>query len=50
MLHNPPVGSYEHGFSALVNQLVVESDGCVAVPQGAVLGVDINRDLIEEEV
>jgi len=48
LLHDPPIGSYEHGFSALANPLVVESDGCVAVPQGAGLGVDIDRDLVEE--
>ena len=50
MLHDPPVGSYKHGFSALANPLVVESDGCVAVSQGPGLGVDIDRDLVEETV
>jgi L-alanine-DL-glutamate epimerase-like enolase superfamily enzyme len=50
LLHDPPIGDYRHGFSAFVNPLVVEEDGCVALPQGAGLGVEINRDLIVETV
>lgn len=50
LLHDPPVGDYRHGFSALVNPLVVDGDGCVALPQGPGLGVEIDRDLIEEVV
>lgn len=46
LLHDPPVGSYQHGFSFLQEPPVVGSDGCVAVPQGPGLGVEINRDLL----
>ncbi|MEM7533803.1 MAG: mandelate racemase/muconate lactonizing enzyme family protein [Chloroflexota bacterium] len=45
MLHDPPVGDYRHGFSILQEPLVVGSDGCVTVPQGPGLGVEINPDL-----
>jgi L-alanine-DL-glutamate epimerase-like enolase superfamily enzyme len=50
LLHEPPIGDYRHGFSALLNPLVVEDDGCVPLPQGAGLGVEIDRDLIVETV
>jgi L-alanine-DL-glutamate epimerase-like enolase superfamily enzyme len=50
LLHDPPIGDYRHGFSALINPLVVEDDGCVPLPQGAGLGVEIDRDLIVETV
>jgi D-galactarolactone cycloisomerase len=46
LLHDPPVGAYQHGFSILQNPLVVDRDGCVAVPQRPGLGVEINPDLI----
>jgi L-alanine-DL-glutamate epimerase-like enolase superfamily enzyme len=45
LLHDPPVGDYRHGFSILTEPLVVEADGCVAVPQGPGLGVEIDPDL-----
>jgi|TARA_B100000315_G_scaffold89674_1_gene82447 L-alanine-DL-glutamate epimerase-like enolase superfamily enzyme len=48
LLHEPPIGDYKHGFSALLNPLVVEDDGCVPLPEGAGLGVEIDRDLIVE--
>ena len=47
LLHDPPVGDYRHGFSALVNPLVVDDDGCVSLPQEPGLGVAIDRDLVE---
>lgn len=50
LLHDPPIGDYRDGFSVLVNPLVVEDDGCVPLPQGAGLGVEIDRDLIVETV
>lgn len=46
LLHDPPVGDYRHGFSALVNPPVVDADGCVALPQGPGLGVEIDRNLV----
>jgi L-alanine-DL-glutamate epimerase-like enolase superfamily enzyme len=49
LLHDPPIGDYRSGFSALQNPPVVESDGCLAVPQGPGLGVEINRELIAAE-
>ncbi len=50
LLHEPPTGDYRHGFSALVNPLIVESDGCIQMPVGAGLGVDIDPDLILEVI
>jgi D-galactarolactone cycloisomerase len=46
LLHDPPIGLYQHGFSALQDPPVVDSEGYVAVPQGPGLGVEINPDLI----
>ena len=46
MLHDPPHGEYEVGFSILAEPPVVDSEGFVAVPQGPGLGVEINRDLV----
>jgi L-alanine-DL-glutamate epimerase-like enolase superfamily enzyme len=48
LLHDPPIGSYQRGFSVLQDPPVVDKDGCMAVPQGPGLGVEINRDLIVE--
>jgi D-galactarolactone cycloisomerase len=48
VLHDPPIGHYRHGFAILENPLVVESDGCIAVPQGPGLGVELDRSLIQE--
>jgi len=45
MLHDPPVGEYQHGFSILAEPPVVDAAGFVAVPQGPGLGVEINPDL-----
>lgn len=52
LLHDPPIGAYQHGFSILQNPPIVDQDGLVAVPQGPGLGVEINRDLlvVESEV
>jgi L-alanine-DL-glutamate epimerase-like enolase superfamily enzyme len=46
LLHDPPVGDYRHGFAMLTDPLKVDSDGCVAVPQGPGLGVEIDRALV----
>jgi D-galactarolactone cycloisomerase len=46
VLHDPPFGEYQNGFSILANPPVLDSEGFVAVPQGPGLGVEINRDLI----
>ncbi len=46
-LHDPPYGEYQHGFSILANPPVIDSEGCVAVPQGPGLGVELDRGLIE---
>jgi L-alanine-DL-glutamate epimerase-like enolase superfamily enzyme len=47
-LHDPPVGDYQHGFSILEQELRIDKDGMIAVPQGPGLGVDIRRDLVEQ--
>lgn len=48
LLHDPPIGDYRHGLSALVDPPTVDADGCVAVPQGPGLGVEIDPDLVED--
>jgi L-alanine-DL-glutamate epimerase-like enolase superfamily enzyme len=48
LLHDPPIGLYQHGFSILQTPLIVDNEGFVALPQGPGLGVEINRDLIVE--
>jgi L-alanine-DL-glutamate epimerase-like enolase superfamily enzyme len=48
LLHDPPIGLYQHGFSILQNSPIVDNEGFVALPQGPGLGVEINRDLIVE--
>jgi L-alanine-DL-glutamate epimerase-like enolase superfamily enzyme len=47
VLHDPPYGEYQHGFSILANPPVIDSEGCVALPQGPGLGVELDRGLIE---
>jgi L-alanine-DL-glutamate epimerase-like enolase superfamily enzyme len=49
LLHDPPIGHYQSGFSILQEPPVVGRDGCVAVPQGPGLGVAINPELIVAE-
>ena len=49
LLHDPPIGDYRHGFSIMENPPQVDSDGFVALPQAPGLGVELRRDLIEEE-
>lgn len=46
LLHDPPIGSYQNGFSILANPPIVDTDGFVQVPQGPGLGVELNRELI----
>lgn len=50
LLHDPPVGDYRHGFSALKNPLMVDPEGCVALPQDPGLGVEIDRALVVSEM
>jgi D-galactarolactone cycloisomerase len=49
LLHDPPIGSYEHGFAMLNEPLVVDDAGFVAVPQEPGLGVTINPDFIADD-
>ena len=46
LLHDPPVGSYRHGFSVLEDPPLVDQEGFLHVPQGPGLGVAINRELV----
>lgn len=46
LLHDPPIGDYQHRFSIMKNPPRVDRDGYMAVPQGPGLGVEIDRDLI----
>jgi D-galactarolactone cycloisomerase len=50
LLHDPEVGHYQYGFSILREPIRLGSDGCLPVPQGPGLGVEINPDLIEETI
>jgi L-alanine-DL-glutamate epimerase-like enolase superfamily enzyme len=46
LLHDPPVGAYQHGFSILQDPPVVDGDGFMVVPHGPGLGVEIDPELI----
>jgi D-galactarolactone cycloisomerase len=46
LLHDPPVGSYEHRFAIFANPPKVGKDGLIDVPQGPGLGVEIDPKLI----
>ncbi|MBX2997457.1 MAG: mandelate racemase/muconate lactonizing enzyme family protein [Caldilineaceae bacterium] len=47
LLHDPPIGEYQHGWSMFTEPPVVDSEGYVAAPQKPGLGVEINPDWIE---
>ena len=47
VLHDPPVGDYRNGFAVFQDPPAVGTDGCLAVPHGPGLGVELRRDLIE---
>ena len=49
LLHEPPIGDYQHGFSIMQDPPLVDSDGYIPVPQGPGLGVEIDPDLIISE-
>jgi L-alanine-DL-glutamate epimerase-like enolase superfamily enzyme len=46
LLHDPPVGSFEHRFAIFTDPPRLGKDGHFEVPQGPGLGVDINPDFI----
>jgi L-alanine-DL-glutamate epimerase-like enolase superfamily enzyme len=46
LLHDPPVGSYEHRFAIFKDPPRIGEDGYVSVPQGPGLGVEIDESLI----
>lgn len=50
VLHDPPIGDYRHGFSMLQDPPMIASDGCIAVPSGPGLGVELDRGLITETI
>jgi L-alanine-DL-glutamate epimerase-like enolase superfamily enzyme len=45
LLHDPPIGNYQHRFRIMANAPKVDKEGYVAVPQGPGLGVEIDRAL-----
>jgi L-alanine-DL-glutamate epimerase-like enolase superfamily enzyme len=47
LLHDPPVGSFEHRFAIFKNPLRLNNDGAVELPQGDGLGVEIDEGLIQ---
>ena len=47
ILHDPPLGDYRNGFAVFEDPPVVEANGCLSVPQGPGLGVELRQDLIE---
>jgi D-galactarolactone cycloisomerase len=46
LLHDPPIGSYKHRFAIFQDPPVVDSTGCINVPQAPGLGVEIDPDLV----
>ncbi len=47
LLHDPPIGDYRHRFSIMKNPPTVDKEGCISVPQGPGLGVEVDRELVE---
>jgi D-galactarolactone cycloisomerase len=47
LLHEPPIGSYHHRFAIFQTPPFVDAAGCISVPQGPGLGVEIDPDLVE---
>ena len=47
ILHDPPLGDYRNGFAVFEDPPVVDANGCLSVPQGPGLGVELRQDLIE---
>jgi L-alanine-DL-glutamate epimerase-like enolase superfamily enzyme len=47
LLHDPPMGSYRHRFSIFREPPLVDAAGCLRVPDGPGLGVEIDPDLVE---
>jgi L-alanine-DL-glutamate epimerase-like enolase superfamily enzyme len=46
LLHEPPIGSYEHRFGIFRNPPTVDATGHMSPPQGPGLGVEIDPDLV----
>jgi D-galactarolactone cycloisomerase len=46
LMHEPPIGSYQHRLAIFQNPPTVEPTGHMSVPQEAGLGVEIDPDLI----
>lgn len=46
LIHDPPVGDHRNFFSIMVNAPVLDAEGCLPVPQGPGLGVEIDQDLV----
>ena len=47
LLHDPPIGSYEHRFAVFKNPPRVGKDGLIDVPPGDGLGVEIDEGLVQ---
>jgi L-alanine-DL-glutamate epimerase-like enolase superfamily enzyme len=47
LLHDPPIGSYRHRFAIFKDPPVVDAAGCLRLPEGPGLGVEIDPDLLE---
>ena len=47
ILHDPPVGDYRNGFAVFEDPPVIDANGCLSVPQGPGLGVELRQDLVE---
>jgi L-alanine-DL-glutamate epimerase-like enolase superfamily enzyme len=47
LLHEPPIGSYEHRFAIIRNPPTVDATGHLSLPRGPGLGVEIDPDLVE---
>jgi L-alanine-DL-glutamate epimerase-like enolase superfamily enzyme len=48
LLHDPPVGDHRHRFSIMSDPPTMDPDGYIPVPQGPGLGVEIDRNLVED--
>jgi L-alanine-DL-glutamate epimerase-like enolase superfamily enzyme len=49
LIHDPPIADYRHRLSILRDPPELGPDGCIAMPEGPGLGVEINADLVAGE-
>ena len=49
LIHDPPIGDHRNFFSIMVNPPEMTADGCLIMPDGPGLGVEIRQDLVIDD-